>query len=317
MKLAVAGDDRFVEHDTGPMHPERAGRYTSVINGLIEFNIITRNHILHTQEATVSDLLLCHTQDYIDLVAEEVSALQSNSLRMLSTGDVVICSKSFQVAKRAVGASFAIVDEVLQGRSQRGFAVVRPPGHHACSNRGMGFCLFNNIALATRYAMKRYGIKKTLIIDWDVHHGNGTQEIFDADPSVFYFSTHQAGIYPGTGSEEEQGIGDATLTKLNCPIHSTVHSREHVIDAFLHKLVPAMDRFKPELVCISAGFDAHYLDPIGGFNLNEADFAYLTQIAIQIANKFSSGRIISVLEGGYHLRALASSVRSHCKELLL
>lgn len=282
MILVVAADDRFTGHDTGSFHPECAGRYTSVINALIESNITTRDKILQPKEVMVSELLLCHTQEYIDLVENEVTSLLPQELHTLTTGDVVVCSKSFQIAKLAVGACFALVDEVLQGRSKRGFAVVRPPGHHACSNKGMGFCLFNNVALATRYAMKSYGIKKALIIDWDVHHGNGTQEIFDADSSVFYFSTHQSGIYPGTGSEQDIGIGNATLTKLNCPILSGSHSREAVIDAFLHKLVPAMDIFKPELVCISAGFDAHYYDPLGGFNLTEADLLTLHRLQFKL-----------------------------------
>jgi acetoin utilization deacetylase AcuC-like enzyme len=247
-------------------------------------------------------------------VQQEVQELSAGQRKMLSTGDVVISTDSYLTALLAAGACITGVDEVFQQKAAHAFCLVRPPGHHACSSQGMGFCLFNNVAIACRYAMKKYGIARALIVDWDVHHGNGTQEIFDQDPSVFYFSTHQKGIYPATGAEEDTGIND---TKMNCPIMAGSRARLDVLGAFQDKLLPAMHKFRPECVFISAGFDAHVQDPLGGLNLIEDDFAALTEIVSQIASAYAKNRIISVLEGGYHLNALASSVLAHIKALIV
>ena len=269
--------------------------------------------------ATKDELLLCHTKEYVELVEKEAlncfGTGHDDGSKFLSTGDVCISSSGFDIARLAAGGVLIGVDAVMQHKAKNAFCVVRPPGHHACSNRGMGFCLFNNVAIGARYAMHTYNIKKLLIVDWDVHHGNGTQEIFDSDPHVFYFSTHQEGIYPGTGLPQDQGLGDAKGTKLNCPIPGGQKSREEVLQAFTDLLVPAMERFQPECVFISCGFDAHVLDPLGNMNLTETDFFDLTMIVKEIAHKYAKDRIISVLEGGYDLRALALSSIAHVQAL--
>ncbi|HEY4831935.1 MAG TPA: histone deacetylase, partial [Waddliaceae bacterium] len=170
---------------------------------------------------------------------------------------------------------------------------------------------FNNIAIGARYAQKKYGIGKVLIVDWDIHHGNGTQEIFETDPSVFYFSTHQWPLYPSTGKAEEIGKGRGIGTTMNCPIPPDENSRIRVLEAFRQKLIPAMEQFQPDLVMISAGFDGHYSDPLGGFNLTDEDFAELTRMVRQLADTYANGRIISALEGGYHLQGIATAAKAH------
>ncbi len=233
----------------------------------------------------------------------------------LSTGDVQICPKSYAIAKLASGGVFTGVDLVMKDIVKRVFCNVRPPGHHACQEVGMGFCLFNNVALGARYAQKMYGVERVLIVDWDVHHGNGTQEIFYRDPSVFYFSTHQKGIYPQTGSQDEKGDGDAVGTTLNVPIPGGGGSRKAVIRAIDEQLIPAMERFQPQLIMISAGFDGHKDDPIGGFDLETQDFALLTKKICALANKCCDGKVVSVLEGGYNLSAIAESAVAHVQAM--
>jgi len=313
-------DPRFMEHLTGYGHPESPRRIETIMQAISQDPSL--QHLIINpfplRLATEEEILLCHTKSYYDLVQREVQELSDpmgNS--MLSTGDVTICPSSFEIARLAVGSTLNSVDYVLTGQDRHIFCAVRPPGHHACSNKGMGFCLFNNIAIAARFAKKQAPnlIRKILIVDWDVHHGNGTQEIFDQDPSVFYFSTHQGNHYPGTGSEKERGIGAGKGTILNCPILAGTSSRQEVLKTFQDKLIPAMKVFQPSLVLISAGFDGHTLDPLGGFNLESEDFATLTEIVLEIANTYASGRVISLLEGGYNLNALAESVVAHLKAL--
>jgi acetoin utilization deacetylase AcuC-like enzyme len=269
--------------------------------------------------ATCEELLLCHAEEYVRLVEKEAKVCFGTShddgSRFLSTGDVSISSSGFDIARLAAGGVLTAVDAVFEQKAPNAFCVVRPPGHHACSNRGMGFCLFNSVAIGARYAMRRYQIKKVLIVDWDVHHGNGTQEIFNCDPDVFYFSTHQEGIYPGTGLADDWGEKEAAHTKLNCPIAPGEGSREAVLLAFQEKLLPAMKLFQPECVFVSCGFDAHRLDPLGGMNLTEDDFYHLTRLVQEIAHTYAHGRLISVLEGGYDLRALALSSVAHVQAL--
>jgi len=311
-KTVCIASEIFLQHDTGPGHPERPDRYTAVMSLFLKNNILRSEDVIPPRQATVDELLLCHTSEYIKCVQKEIQELGKGERKMLSTGDVVISEQSYVAALFAVGACLVAVDEVFQKKASNAFCVVRPPGHHACSSRGMGFCLFNNVAIACRYAMKKYGIQRALIVDWDVHHGNGTQEIFEQDPSVFYFSVHQKGIYPGTGAEQDTGVNH---TKMNCPIAPGKQSRLDVLAAFQDKLLPAMKQFRPECVFISAGFDAHIQDPLGGLNLVEDDFAALTLLVRQIAELYAQDRIISILEGGYHLNALAYSALAHVKAL--
>ncbi len=309
-----------VLHLTGIAHPENPNRYSAIMEGLQTQGFLQDTSLL-AKKASIEDILRCHSQDYINLVFEECKFLEMlkipEATSMLSTGDVIICAQSYDIALLAAGAGIIAIDCVMKGMSRAALSVMRPPGHHATRSQGMGFCLFNHIAIAARYAQKAYGIKKVAIIDWDVHHGNGTQEIFYNDPSVFYFSTHQEGIYPGTGRKEEKGVGNI----CNCPIRGGKNSRLKVLKAYEEDLCAVMESFKPELILISAGFDAHHADPLGGYDtgggldLTTEDFATLTRIVQKIAYKHSDGKIVSLLEGGYHLKALAESVCSHANIL--
>jgi len=308
----------YLEHLTGLGHPERPERCKAIVSTLQKNQLMTKQNTLVPREATDEEILLCHSERYLKIVKQEceqikVQGLPDDGSVMLLTGDVQICSKSIQVARYAVGGALVGIDALMKEVAKTVFCSIRPPGHHANSDIGMGFCLFNNAAIAARYAQKVYGIKRVAIIDWDVHHGNGTQDIFEEDPSVFYFSTHRFGhFYPGTGSEEETGIKAGKGTILNCPIRLEDGSpREAILKAFKNKLIPVMDQFQPGLVILSAGFDAHENDPLGGFDLTDQDFVELTQIVKGIAQKHAKGRILSVLEGGYDLEGLASAVSAH------
>jgi len=315
-KTYLITDPIYEKHLTGPGHPESPMRYVSILDALNSLGV----EEIRPRDATENDILLCHTPEYLNTVISDVQKCAEFGITdgscCLSTGDAQICPESYKIALRAAGALLTGTDKVMEGEAQNVFCLVRPPGHHACSDTGMGFCLFNNVAIGARYAQKKYGVKRVLIVDWDVHHGNGTQEIFYSDPSVFYFSTHQSPLYPGTGAEDEIGSGEAVGTILNCPIALGPESRLKVFEAFREQLIPEMAKFKPELVMISAGFDAHTGDPLGSFNLSDDDFSELTAIVKQIANEYAQDRIISALEGGYNLHAIASAAKAHVRTLM-
>lgn len=258
------------------------------------------------RKATVDELRLCHTDAYIETVRNDVEVGRYT----LSTGDTDICGDSFDVARQAVGGTLNAVDAVLEGRVRNAFCAVRPPGHHAEADRGMGFCIFNNAAIAARYAQQHLEIERVLIVDWDVHHGNGTQWIFYDDPSVFYFSTHQWPYYPGTGMAGDIGAGAGKGFTLNVPLAGGSGAHD-VVGAFTEKLVPAMREFKPDFVIVSTGFDSEAADPLGGFGLHEEDFVTLTRIVLQIADTYAGGRMLSVLEGGYRPEGLHGLCGAH------
>lgn len=309
-KTGIVYDPVYKKHLTLPGHPECPERCDAIMAAIKEKVPDGRLRRVNARAAEVKDLLRCHTREYVESAREDIEGGAAS----LRTGDTDVSEKSHDAALVAAGGVMSAVDAVIAGEVSNAFCVVRPPGHHATGSRGMGFCIFNNVAIAARYAQNQHGINKVLIVDWDVHHGNGTQDIFYSDPTVFYFSTHQWPLYPGTGRIVETGEGDGKGYTLNCPL-SAGSGRKEVVGAFRQKLLPAMKGFAPDLVMISAGFDARKGDLIGNMVLSDKDFAELTQILIEVASQYSGGRIISVLEGGYTLAGLASSSVAHVKAL--
>jgi acetoin utilization deacetylase AcuC-like enzyme len=306
MKTALAADPLSKEHHTGSHHPERPERFDAALGALEGLELLR----LDPRLATEDELALCHGRPYIRLVEREVMT----GFHELSTGDTIISARSFDAALRATGGALKAVDAVMNGQAGNAFCIVRPPGHHASSIRGMGFCLFNTVAVAARYAQQKYGVERVMIADWDVHHGNGTQDIFYSDGTVFFFSTHQDPWYPGTGAASETGDGPGQGATLNCPFPAGSGRRE-ILGAFQEKLLPAAQAFQPGLVLISAGFDSRIGDPLGNFMLTDTDFRDLTTLLREIADRHAGGRLVSVLEGGYSLEGLAAGVRAHVAAL--
>ncbi|GAA5132750.1 histone deacetylase family protein [Prosthecobacter algae] len=301
----------YTDHDPGPGHPESPARYTAILKALGTSGLLPKLASIPSCQAELPEIELCHPRHYIELARDEVAA----GLDTLSTGDTQICEKSYTVATHAVGAVLNAVDAVMTGKLSRAFCAVRPPGHHARPAQGMGFCLFNNIAVGARHAQKKHGAAKVAIVDWDVHHGNGTQDIFYDDGSVLFASTHQSPWYPGTGAKEETGAGKGQGTTLNFPFAAGAGMKQ-IGAAFQDHLLPALARFKPDLIMISAGFDSRVDDPLGHFKLTDDDFAQLTRWLMAAADEHCQGRLISVLEGGYNLTGLASAVTSHVTALI-
>jgi acetoin utilization deacetylase AcuC-like enzyme len=311
LRTGLLLDAVFREHDTGAGHPECPDRYKAVTAALEKAELVQRSEPIPQQPAEGDDVLLCHTRDYFETAKRDVASGRDD----LSTGDTTICPKSFDVALRAVGGVMNAVDAVMTGKIRNAFCAVRPPGHHARPAQGMGFCLFNNIAIGVRHAQKKHGVEKVLIVDWDVHHGNGTQDIFYEDGSVLFCSTHQAPWYPFTGWAEETGDGKGKQCTMNFPLPSGSGMKE-IGGAFLDRLLPAAAKFKPDLVMISAGFDSRAGDPLGRFQLTDEDFAALTKHLLAFADSHCGGRLVSVLEGGYNLGGLASAVKTHVETLV-
>jgi acetoin utilization deacetylase AcuC-like enzyme len=307
---ALVYDEVYRKHETGPGHPERPERVAAVMEGIAKAEVAGRVLKIAPRMAEEQAIVACHPAKYLELVRSDVAT----GRRQLSTGDTAINEKSYEVALKAAGGVLDAVDAVMTGKAANAFCIVRPPGHHATPSRGMGFCILNNVAIGARYAQRKHKVGKVLIADWDVHHGNGTQEIFYEDGSVFFFSTHQHPWYPGTGMADETGAGAGLGTTLNCPLPAGSGSKE-VLGAFETKLLPVVEKFRPELVLISAGFDSREGDPLGRFKLTDDDFGELTKMMMDVAKKHAGGRIVSVLEGGYALPGLASAAVSHLKAL--
>ncbi len=310
LPTAVVHATLYANHDTGMGHPESPLRYTVVVNALKKTDLYRRLLWLDPREAEESEIARCHTEAYIETAKHDIQSGQGH----LSTGDTAVSRWSWKPALNAVGGTFTAIDALMEGQAKNAFCIVRPPGHHATPNRGMGFCVFNNIALAARYAQHRYGIGKVLIVDWDVHHGNGTQDAFYEDDSVFFFSTHQWPWYPGTGARDETGRGRGRGTTMNRPFPAGV-GRNEIVGAFGDEMRSAAERFKPELVLISAGFDSRHGDPLGHFQLTDEDFGDLTRIMLETADQFADGRVVSVLEGGYNLEGLSMACKAQCRVL--
>ena len=310
-KTGLVADSAVKRHDLGRFHPEQPARFTALLNRLEETQLLAQLHRIESRSATDDELALAHTRSYIELVEREVAAHRSQ----LSTGDTDLCEHSAAAARIASGSVLQALDAVFTGEVANAFCIVRPPGHHANSDRGMGFCLFNNVAIAARYAQQCYGIERVLIADWDVHHGNGTQDIFYHDGSVLFFSTHQSPWYPGTGSAVERGEGLGAEKTINCPFPASA-GRDEIVGAFETVLLPAAEAFEPELILLSAGFDSRVGDPLGQFTLTDADFADLTHMMTALAARYCGNKLVSVLEGGYHLPGLALGAEAHIRALM-
>jgi acetoin utilization deacetylase AcuC-like enzyme len=280
-----------LRHVTPDGHPERIDRIKAVeqILGSDHFRDLARREAPLGRD---EDILLAHAYEYLD-------------------ADTVMSPGSLEAALRAVGAATAAVDAVFAGEADNAFCALRPPGHHAESRRAMGFCLFNHAAIAALYAREKHGAERVAVIDFDVHHGNGTQEIFWSDAAMFYGSTHQMPLYPGTGSVQETGVGNI----VNAPLRAGDGS-EQFREAMGSVILPALDAFGPDLVVISAGFDAHHRDPLGSLQLSEEDFAWITLQLMEAAEIHCGGRVVSVLEGGYDLQGLAASAGIHVQALM-
>ncbi len=307
---AVLIDPVYREHLAGRDHPERPERFDAVVEGLQRAGLLEGMKRVDRRAATEDELLVCHTREYLYAAKHDVEA----GHQYLSTGDTDITPNSWDIAVLAAGGVLNAIDAVMSGVARNVFCGVRPPGHHATPNRGMGFCLLNNVAIAARYAQRRYGVQRVLIVDWDVHHGNGTQDIFYNDPTVFFFSTHQWPLYPGTGRADETGAGAGKGTTMNFPFPAG-SGRKEILGAVETSLIPAMDHFRPDLVLISAGFDSRAGDLLGRLTLTDRDFRDLTTAVMSIAGRHSGGRIVSVLEGGYNLSGLASATAAHVEAL--
>jgi acetoin utilization deacetylase AcuC-like enzyme len=310
LKTGLVADPAVLAHDTGPGHPEQPARYSAVMDRLHFTGLFDCLPHIDPRSATKEQLALVHSPSYIALAEREVKQNHGQ----LSTGDTSISLGSFDAALCAAGCTLAAIDAVMRATVNNAFCVVRPPGHHASQARGMGFCLFNNVAVAARYAQKQCGLDRLAIVDWDVHHGNGTQDIFYEDPSVLFFSTHQHPWYPGTGAASETGAGPGVGTTVNCPFPAGAGRRE-ILGAFQQVLLPKLREFRPELILISAGFDSRVNDPLGHFLLTDEDFVDLTKLLLEAADQYAAGRVVSVLEGGYKLSGLASASVAHVRAL--
>lgn len=308
MQTALLLDDLLTHHVTEVGHPECPERLIVIRKALESFQDVV---VLPARRAELSEVTLCHEPSYVEGVLKLIASGETE----LAGGDVSVGEESGEVALHAVGGVVDTVDAVLTGRVENAFCAVRPPGHHARPAAAMGFCLFNNVAIAARYAQKQHGLDHVAIVDWDVHHGNGTQEIFYSDGSVLFFSTHQWPWYPGTGHSSETGEGKGAGLTINCPLPAG-SGREEILGAFRGKLLPALEDFHPELLLISAGFDSRAGDPLGQFLLTDGDFANLTDMLMDFSSRACKGRVISVLEGGYNLAGLGKAVASHVSRLV-
>ncbi len=299
-------DPRYLNHQTGWQHPESPERLVATLAHLKKVPWFEDLVPVQAREATPAEIIPTHTPDYIAHVKQTCE----EGCSVLDSPDVGISEDSYEIATLAAGGALALADKMVAGDIDNGFGLLRPPGHHAEHEGAMGFCLFNNVAILARYLQRKHGLNKILILDWDVHHGNGTQHTFEEDPSVLYVSLHQFPFYPGTGAYHEKGIGAGKGYTLNCPMSLGSTDKDYE-EAFVQKILPRAQEFKPEAVLISAGFDAHAADPLGGIRLSTQFFGWMTERVIEIADKYAGGRLLSLLEGGYNLEYLPLCIEQH------
>ena len=304
-------DEAFLAHETGPDHPECPERLISVLQRLGDSGTLEKLRLTAPAPASRDSIERLHSPTHVDHVAQ----LSDQGGLVAATPDTVASPNTYRAALLAAGAVQTAVRMVAEGDVPNAFCAVRPPGHHAEQSRPMGFCFFNNVAVGARYAQENCGLKRIAIVDWDVHHGNGTQHLFEEDPSVLFFSIHQYPHYPGTGGSNETGFGPGAGLTVNVPVPAGVGDAEYA-EIFRNRLKPAIERFEPDLILISAGFDAHQGDPLGSIHLTDDGFALLTEQVMEMALAHCDGRLVSVLEGGYALDLTAGAVQAHIQKLL-
>ena len=304
-KIGFLTSETFLDHRPPAGHPERPERLQHLVRHLSRGSLWQKLTHIQPTSATKEDILAVHSVEHLRYVEE----MCSKGGGMLDEGDTHAVRESYRAALFAAGAVNVAIDGVIGKHVDAAFCAVRPPGHHAERDQAMGFCLFNNVAVGARYAQHKHGLQRIAILDWDVHHGNGTQHIFEDDATVLYISLHQYPFYPGTGSRGEKGMGAGKGCTLNIPLPAGA-GEERYLEAFAEEIVPALENFRPELLLISAGFDAHRDDPLGGMRLTEESFAEFTRLVKEVAP------VVSVLEGGYNLEALAMSVVAHVGEMI-
>ena len=306
----VIYDDIYLKHDTGPNHPENATRIINTIEHLRSANFWQKLDIKKPRAATEEEVSAVHSTSQIEQVAE-IARSGGGYL----DPDTYVSPDSYEAALNAAGAPLTAIDLIMDKKADNAFCLVRPPGHHATPEKGMGFCLFNNVAIAAKYIQSRYSLDRIVIIDWDVHHGNGTQDAFYDDPSVMYFSMHRYPFYPGTGAEEETGKDSGSGFTINIPLSYNTEPQEY-LKFFEDILEKRIKPFKPQFILISSGFDAYRLDPISGLSLEASDYNKLTKLTQNVAKDCCDGRIVSCLEGGYHLLDLPKCIEEHLNGLM-
>jgi acetoin utilization deacetylase AcuC-like enzyme len=312
-KTGFLYDERYLLHDTGPYHPEVPARLEAIYSGIKDANLLSMLTLIKASIADLKWIETVHERDYINRFKEACLA----GKKIFDSPDNQMCSETYDTALLAVGGILDTIDLVMKNKIDNAFCAVRPPGHHAEINKAMGFCYFNNVAIAARYLQKKWDIKKVGILDFDVHHGNGTQHIFEEDPSVFYYSIHQHPSfgYPGTGREFEKGSGTGYGFTLNSPVLPDQGDSEYK-KFFENDLFAAFETFKPEFIILSAGFDAHIDDDMSDIRLSTEGFSWIMKKIVKMANSYSNGRLISVLEGGYSLKRLPELAKNHVEILL-